>query len=42
MFMGVRGGARLIEYIGIGKADKLISCVRELLVVRGRFWAALV
>ena len=37
MFMGVRGDAQLIERIGIDKADTLVSCVRVLLVVRGRF-----
>jgi hypothetical protein len=36
LFVGVRGGARLIERIGIDKANTLISCVRVLLVVRGR------
>jgi hypothetical protein len=37
LFMGVRGGARLMERIGIDKADTLVSCVRALVVVRGRF-----
>jgi hypothetical protein len=36
LFMGVRGGARLVERIRIDKAKTLISCVRLLLVVRGR------
>jgi hypothetical protein len=35
--MWVRGGVRLMERIGIDKADTLVSCVRALLVVRGRF-----
>jgi hypothetical protein len=32
----------LVERIRIGKADTLNSCVRLLLVVRSRFYAALV
>ncbi len=42
MFMGVRGGVRLVERISIDKVNTPIYCVRLLLVVRGRFWAGLV
>jgi len=37
LFMGVRGGVRLVERIRIDKGNALISCVRLLLVVRSRF-----
>jgi hypothetical protein len=37
LFMGVRGDVRLLERIGIDKADTLVYCVRVLLIVRGRF-----
>jgi hypothetical protein len=37
LFMGVRGGVRLVECIRIDKTNALISCVRLLLVVRSRF-----
>ena len=37
MFMGVRGGVRLVERIRIDKANAFISCVRLLLVVRSSF-----
>jgi hypothetical protein len=36
LFMGVRGSVRLVEWIRVDKANTLISCVRLLLVVRGR------
>jgi len=37
LFMGVRGGVRLVERIRIDKANALLTCVRLLLVVRSRF-----
>jgi hypothetical protein len=42
LFMRVCGGVRLVERIPIDKANMPISCVRLLLVARGRFLAALV
>jgi hypothetical protein len=37
LFMGVRGGVRLVERIRIDKANAFISCVRLLLVDRSSF-----
>jgi hypothetical protein len=37
LFMGVRGGVRLVGHIRIDKANALITCVQLLLVVRSRF-----
>jgi hypothetical protein len=37
LFMGVRGGVRLVKRIRIDKVNILNFCVRLLLVVRSRF-----